>query len=217
MVTTARIVDGRRSGRRPATSASELEHLALRMFTERGFEETTVDDIAREAGIGRRTVFRYFASKNDLAWGNFDAHLEVMRSALAAASADEPMLTALRRAILDFNTYPSAEGAWLRRRMTLILRTPALQAHSTLRFASWRAVVAEFVAHRTAQPTAALLPQAVAAAHLGVAVSAYEQWLKADGADLVAILDEAIRMLHVGFAVADRHGGRRLAADQASN
>jgi mycofactocin system transcriptional regulator len=191
---------GRRSGRRPATSAAELEHLALRLFTERGFEETTVDDIAHEADIGRRTVFRYFASKNDLAWGSFDAHLEVMRAALAAAAPDEPMLAVLRRAILDFNTYPAAEGAWLRRRMTLILRTPALQAHSTLRFASWRAVVAEFVAHWTGQRADALLPQAVAAAHLGVAVSAYEQWLARDDADLVAILDEALGLLATGFA-----------------
>jgi mycofactocin system transcriptional regulator len=193
-------VEGRRTGRRPATSAAELEHVALRMFTEQGFEETTVDDIAREAGIGRRTFFRYFASKNDLAWGNFDAHLEVMRRALAAAPADEPVLAVLRQAILDFNTYPAAEGAWLRRRMTLILGTPALQAHSTLRFESWRTVVAEFVAQRVNEPVGALLPQAVAAANLGVAVTAYEQWLREEDADLVAILDEALSLLGTGFA-----------------
>ncbi|CAO5259922.1 mycofactocin system transcriptional regulator [Frankia sp. AgKG'84/4] len=192
--------DGRRAGRRPATSAAELEHLALRMFTDQGFEETTVDDIAREAGIGRRTVFRYFPSKNDLAWGNFDAHLEVMRAALAGAPSDEPLLAVLRRAILDFNTYPAAEGAWLRRRMMLILGTPALQAHSTLRFESWRGVVAEFVARRVGGPAGALLPQAVAAAHLGVAVTAYEQWLRADDADLVGILAEALDLLGTGFA-----------------
>ncbi len=170
------------------------------MFADQGFEETTVDDIAREAGIGRRTVFRYFPSKNDLAWGNFDAHLEVMRAALAAAPPDEPMLAVLRRAILDFNTYPAAEGAWLRRRMTLILGTPALQAHSTLRFESWRGVVAEFVARRVGAPAGALLPQAVAAAHLGVAVTAYEQWLRADDADLVGILAKALDLLGTGFA-----------------
>ncbi|KJE24254.1 transcriptional regulator, TetR family [Frankia torreyi] len=192
--------DGRRTGRRPATSAAELEHLALQIFAERGFEETTVDDIARAAGIGRRTFFRYFASKNDVPWGDFDGQLEVMRASLASAAAGEPTVAVLRRAILDFNTYPPAEGAWLRRRMTLILRTPALQAHSTLRYASWRGVIAEFVARRVGQPADALTPQAVAAAHLGVAVTAYEQWLREEGTDLVAILDEALGLLATGFA-----------------
>ncbi|MCK9877477.1 mycofactocin system transcriptional regulator [Frankia sp. Ag45/Mut15] len=193
--------EGRRTGRRPATNAAELERLALHLFTERGFDETTVDDIAREAGIGRRTFFRYFASKNDLAWGNFDAHLVVMRTALAEAAPDAPALDVLRHAILEFNTYPPAEGVWLRRRMALILRTPTLQAHSTLRFASWRDVVAEFVAGRIGQPESALIPQSVAAAHLGVAVTAYEQWLRTDDADLVIILDEALRLLATGFAL----------------
>lgn len=190
---------GGRTGRRPATTAAELEHLALKIFAERGFEETTVDDIARAAGIGRRTFFRYFTSKNDVAWGDFDTHLEAMRAALSASGRDEPTLAVLRRAILDFNTYPPDEGAWLRSRMTLILGTPALQAHSTLRYASWRQVVAEYVARRVDQPAGALLPQAVAAAHLGVAVSAYEQWLRDGDADLVAILDEALRLLAGGF------------------
>ncbi|CAO5174999.1 putative mycofactocin biosynthesis transcriptional regulator MftR [Frankia sp. AiPs1] len=189
----------RRAGRRPATNADELERLALHLFTERGFDETTVEDIAREAGIGRRTFFRYFASKNDLAWGNFDAHLVVMRTALVESAPDRPTLDVLRQAILDFNTYPPAEAVWLRRRMTLILGTPTLQAHSTLRFASWRDVVAEFVGRRAGQPPGSLVPQAVAAAHLGVAVTAYEQWLRDDAGDLVAILDDALRFLGSGF------------------
>ncbi|MCQ0020665.1 TetR family transcriptional regulator [Actinomadura madurae] len=58
-----------RVGRRPRTSRGELERVALRLFAERGFEETTVDDIASAAGIGRRTFFRYYGSKNDVVWG----------------------------------------------------------------------------------------------------------------------------------------------------
>ena len=149
-----------RTGRRPATSAVELEHVALRIFGERGFEETTVDDIAAAAGIGRRTFFRYFASKNDVAWGDFDTHLEGMRAALAATPASVGIAEALRTAILDFNRYPAPEAGWHRARMVLILRTPALVAHSALRYAGWRAVVAEFVAARTGEPVEALVPQA---------------------------------------------------------
>jgi len=181
------------------TSAAELERHALMIFEERGFDATTVDDIAAAAGIGRRTFFRYYASKNDVAWGDFEAHLDSMRGALAAVPPDEPVLVALRRAILDFNTFPDAEADWHRRRMTLILRTPALQAHSTLRYTSWRAVVAEFVAHRTGQDVDALEPQVIASAFLGVAVAGYEEWLAHAGADLIPILDRALCLLVDGF------------------
>ncbi|TQM06248.1 TetR family transcriptional regulator [Pseudonocardia kunmingensis] len=52
-----------------SSARSEVEHIALDLFTERGFDTTTVDDIAAAAGIGRRTVFRYCPSKNDIPWG----------------------------------------------------------------------------------------------------------------------------------------------------
>jgi AcrR family transcriptional regulator len=55
-----------RSGRPRATSRADLERLGFELFGQKGFDETTVDDIATGAGIGRRTFFRYFASKNDL-------------------------------------------------------------------------------------------------------------------------------------------------------
>jgi hypothetical protein len=84
--------------------------------------------------------------------------------------------------------------------MELILRVPALQAHSTLRYASWRQVVAEFVGQRIGQPPDALAPRTIAYAALGVAVAAYEQWLETDDADLVWLLDTAMRDLAAGFA-----------------
>ncbi|MBX6389543.1 MAG: mycofactocin system transcriptional regulator [Frankia sp.] len=189
-----------RAGRRPATTAAELARQALLIFDERGFDATTVDDIAAAAGIGRRTFFRYFQSKNDVAWGDFDAHLERMRAALAATPPQTPVLAALHRAILDFNTYPPSEADWHRRRMALILGTPALQAHSTLRYRRWREVVAEFVAERTGRAVTDLVPQAVAWAFLGVAVAGYEQWLTQPGAELTEILDRSLRLLVDGFA-----------------
>ncbi|MBV8218290.1 MAG: TetR family transcriptional regulator, partial [Solirubrobacterales bacterium] len=51
-----------RPGRPPGTSRRAVSRTALEMFAERGFEETTVDDIAEALGVSRRTLFRYFAS-----------------------------------------------------------------------------------------------------------------------------------------------------------
>ena len=188
-------------GRRKVTSRSELEQVAFDLFDRQGFERTTVDDIASAAGIGRRTFFRYFPSKNDVVWGDFDAELERMRRRLNAVPTGTPLMDAIRDAIVDFNRIPPQQVPAHRRRMEFILRVPALQAHSTLRYAAWRQVIADFVADRARLPSGALppagalLPQAIAYAMLGVAVAAYEQWLASADSDLCDLLDEAVRTL----------------------
>jgi mycofactocin system transcriptional regulator len=189
------------AGRRRVTSRAELEQIAFGLFDRTGFEQTTVDDIAAAAGIGRRTFFRYFSSKNDIPWGMFERELERMRVRLKACPPEVPLMDAIREALVDFNRVEPGQIPWHRRRMTLILRVPALLAHSTLRFAAWRDVVAEFAGERTGQPPEALAPQAIAHAVLGVAVAAYEQWLDDEDADLGTLLDTAMRELAMAFEV----------------
>lgn len=181
-----------RPGRPAVTSRAELERRALELFTARGFDATTVDDVAAAAGIGRRTFFRYFASKNDAVWGDFDHGLADLRAQLAGADPQQPLLEALREAVLAFNRFDPAEVPWHRERMALILTVPALQAHSTLRYAAWREVVADFAARRLGEPSHALLPQLVAHLCLGAALTAYEQWLADPGAELEPLLDQAL-------------------------
>ena len=193
-------MSGVRPGRRPVTSRSEIEHIALEMFSEQGFEHTTVDDIAHAAGISRRTFFRYYASKNDIAWGAFDEQLVRMRAVLAAQPAELPVLECLRRAVLEFNHVDPDEQPWHRRRLRLILRTPALQAHSTLRYAAWRQVVADFVAERRGEPASELVPRSLGHACLGVCLAAYEQWLTDEGLELTDLLDRVFRSLERGWA-----------------
>ena len=189
-------------GRRRATSRAELEQVAFTLFTARGFDATTVDEIAAAAGIGRRTFFRYFPSKNDVPWGAFEDELERMRVRLKACAPEVPVMDAIRYALIDFNRVAPAQVPLHRRRMQLILRVPTLLAHSTLRFAAWRAVVAEFVAERTGRRPDDLAPQAIAHAVLGVSVAAYEHWLDDPGADLGSLLDRAMRELGTAFRAA---------------
>jgi TetR/AcrR family transcriptional regulator, regulator of mycofactocin system len=188
-----------RVGRRRVTSRADLEHVAFDLFDRQGFERTTVDDIARAAGIGRRTFFRYFPSKNDVPWGSFDTELERMTLRLKALPPRMPLMEAIRAAIVDFNTFAPEQIPWHRRRMRLILRTPALQAHSTLRYAAWRQVIDEFVGERIGQCPDALAPRTIGYVALGVAVAAYEQWLEADDADLSDLMDSAMRQLAAAF------------------
>lgn len=191
---------GRPPGRRHVTSRAELERTAFGLFAANGFDKTTVDEIAAAAGIGRRTFFRYFPSKNDIPWGAFDLELEKMRARLKALPPDIPLMEAIRLALVDFNHVPADQVPLHRRRMELILRVPALVAHSALRFTDWRQVVAEFAAERTGRRVDELAPQAIAHAVLGVALAAYEHWLDDPSADIGALLDAAMRQLGAAFA-----------------
>ncbi|WP_221585486.1 mycofactocin system transcriptional regulator [Microbacterium sp. G2-8] len=181
----------RSRGRARRVSHGELGTVALELFVERGFEETTMDDIADAAGVSRRTLFRYFPSKNDLPWGDFDGMLDRLRSHLARVPVDVPVREALRAAVIEFNSFPPETAHIHRERMRLLLHVPALRAHSALRYAAWQQVVADFVATRTPYDARALVPQAVAGACLGVCIAAYESWLDGGSASLGAVLGEA--------------------------
>jgi TetR/AcrR family transcriptional regulator, regulator of mycofactocin system len=187
-------------GRKRVTSRAELEEKAFGLFTANGFEQTTVDEIAAAAGIGRRTFFRYFPSKNDIPWGAFELELERMRVRLKACPPEVPLMDAIRLALIDFNHITPAQVPLHRRRMELILRVPTLLAYSTLRFTAWREVVADFVAERTSRRPGELAPQVIAHAVLGVAVAAYEHWLDDPAADLGALLDDGMRQLGAAYA-----------------
>ena len=177
--------------------------MALGLFLERGFDETFVDDIAAAAGISRRTFFRYFPTKNDLPWGEFDELIDALRRRLAEADPEVSIAAAVRRAIIEVNDYPEDERVYHRHRMGLLLTVPSLAAHSTLRYATWRQVVAEFIANRRGEHPAALTPQAIAWACLGLCISAYEQWVAHDEAELGELLEEAFSAADAVFGVHD--------------
>jgi TetR/AcrR family transcriptional regulator, regulator of mycofactocin system len=188
-----------RTGRQPSTTTAALSHIGLELFIARGFDATTVDDIAAAAGIGRRTFFRYFASKNDVPWGDFDGLLLGMRQHLHAVRTEVPLWPSLREAVVEFNRFPVTEAPIHRRRMELILGVPALVAHSTLRYDAWRQVIAEHAARRLAQPPDALEPQAIGWTCLGIALSAYDQWLRRADADLGSLLHDAFSVVERSF------------------
>jgi TetR/AcrR family transcriptional regulator, regulator of mycofactocin system len=182
-------------GRPGATSHAQIEAAAFRLFAERGFEAVTMADIAAEVGVGRRTLFRYFESKNDIPWGQFDRTLDVFRSILAETPDPVPLPEAVHGAVLRFNEYPADSNPPHRERMRLILETPALQAHSVLRYAEWRAVIAEYVAARLGLDPTDTLPRTVGSVSLALAISAYEGWLADPDSNLMTLLDETLSSL----------------------
>jgi mycofactocin system transcriptional regulator len=191
-------------GRPLSTTREEIEGVALGLFAERGFEATTVEEIAAAVGVGRRTLFRYFESKNDIAWGDFDWVMGRLREALDEGAALPPM-EALRRGVVESNRYPAEQLPGLRTRMTLITGSAALQAHSALRYAEWRGVVAEWAAARLGEAPDDLRPRVIGYTALGAAMASFERWVANEDEDLLALLDAAFVALAAGFAsAADR-------------
>lgn len=198
-----------RVGRRRSTSWDHISNVAIDLFTARGFDDVSVDDVAEAAGIARRTLFRYYPSKNALPWGDFEAHLARMRDLLSDLDPEVGIEAALRTALLAFNTFDEAETARHRQRMRVILQTAALQAYSMTMYAGWRAVVVTFVARRLGMKEADLVPQTVAWTMLGVALSAYQVWLDDESVSLLQALGDAFDTVSDGLKALDSHAGPR--------
>jgi mycofactocin system transcriptional regulator len=182
-----------------ADTRARVEHAALDLFTLRGFDPVIIDDVAAAAGISRRTFFRYFATKADAVWGDFDAHVARLACLLAAADPARPVLVSVCAAYVEVNDYADADLPLLRERMQLILTEPALLAHSQLRYAAVDRVVAEHVARRTGSSPADLVPRLVAASTRAAATTAFEVWLTDGRIALATALHRAFDELAAGF------------------
>jgi len=190
-----------RRGRPPGTSARELELISLRLFTEDGFDDTTVERIAAAAGVSRRTFFRYFDSKTDVLWRAFDGEVRRLRDAFAQVPPEVPMMEAIRQVVVGANRYRAEDVPELRTRMNLIGSVPALEASAAHHYDAWERAVSDFAAGRLGQPASSLYPLAIGRATLAVCRSAYDRWVERADADLTAYLDQALRALATGFDV----------------
>ncbi|MCX6386319.1 MAG: mycofactocin system transcriptional regulator [Solirubrobacterales bacterium] len=178
-------------GRPRGTTHAEVERVALRLFARNGFEETTMADIAEALGVGRRSLFRYFPSKNDIVWGDFDYVLDRLEGLLEATPPDVEIMRGLTDAIVESNRYGLDQLPELRIRMMLITSVPALQAHSMLRYEAWCQVVAKFVARRRGEEPTDLIPQTIGRAMLGTSMAAFVHWVGNPDEDLGTNLEAA--------------------------
>lgn len=189
----------RQRGRPPGTSPRELELIALRLFTEQGFDHTTVDEIAAEAGVTARTFFRYFATKADVLWYAFDTEVKALREALAVQAVDLPLMDAIRAAIISVNHYTADDVPELRTRINLINTVPTLQASAAIHYDAWEQAIINYAAARLGQEPASVYPVAIGRATLAVCRAAYEFWVIRADANLTIYLDQALNGLACGF------------------
>jgi AcrR family transcriptional regulator len=171
--------------------------VAFELFRREGFDEVTVDDLAKAAGVSRSTFLRYFGTKEDAVLSAFDAKGERVADALRARPADEDDWTALRRALdTAIQTYHQDPNGSLA--MTRLVRdTPALCARQLEKQHGWRPALARALAERTGSTEPPAIHQWVrAAAALDCLNVAVDHWADSDGRlDLVTLLDDAFAAL----------------------
>jgi AcrR family transcriptional regulator len=187
--------------RRKALTAAELEAAAYRLFGERGFDNVTVDDIAAEADVSRRTFFRYFASKEDVLLADHFVQLARLREAMAARPDDEPIITALRNALLSLTSDFEERKEIIIIRGRLMRDTPSLQARSLVHQKLWEDAMQEMVANRLGvDPVKDLRPGVVSASTLAAMRVAFTNWLTAGcTGDLIELTTEALDLLDGGL------------------
>jgi AcrR family transcriptional regulator len=206
---------GRREENKQRTRAA-LERAAARLFEENGFAATTVRDIAAAAGVGERTFFRYFPSKEDLILQQVRDLIPGVMDGVRARPAAEPPLVALREAIVDWLTETGTTPTILVTGPPKETQHHSMEAHA-LQHDLELAIIEAFLdrlaaagADRTARST--LLRAAVQA---GAGVSALRGLMIADpacAADLPDAADDATAC--AGSFAAKQLKGRRPAGEE---
>ncbi|MET8558845.1 TetR family transcriptional regulator [Streptomyces sp. NPDC004959] len=175
------------------TARERLAHAAFQLFDERGYEGTTVDEIAERAGVGRTTFFRHYRAKEDVIFPDHDLLLERIASRLATSRTDTA-LTAVSEAVRLVLLHYVDEGEVARRRYRLTSSVPTLRDREIASVARYQRLFKEFLARWMGDaPGAALRAELMAACVVSAHNHVLRRWLRGEAADPMAEVDTALR------------------------
>jgi AcrR family transcriptional regulator len=178
------------------SARERLAESAFELFDERGYEQTTVDDITERAGLGRTTFFRHYRSKDDVIFPDHDRLLDQISNRLRTSSHGTA-LAAVSDAVRLVLLHYIDEGDLARRRYALTSTVPALRDREIASVARYQRMFREFISSWMASTTepdplrAELMAAAVVSAHNHV----LRRWLRGESPDPSRSLDEALGMV----------------------
>ncbi len=167
-----------------------LERAALELYGERGFEQTTVAEIAKRAGLTERTFFRHFADKREVLFWGAGALQELLVGTVASAPDSAVPIDAVAAAIEAAGVVLQERREYARQRQAVIAANVELQERELIKLASLAAAMAGTLRQRGVPDLAASL-----AAEAGIAVFriGFERWVSETGqADLPRLIRESL-------------------------
>jgi AcrR family transcriptional regulator len=194
--------------RKKLQTREALTRAALELFVERGYDETTLAEIAEAAGVSTRTIFAYFPGKEDILFSTLESMLDALTQALVERPAGTDTLTALREFILS----SEHEKTELDCKVGDVIAADAtLSSHKRARIAQLQEVVAAAIADDLGVGPDDLRPQ-VAAASLTAAFEVLERQDRGlstppTNEEIAAAIDPVISFVRAGLqALPDRAG-----------
>ena len=186
------------------SARDRLAQAAFDLFGERGYEQTSIDDITERAGLGRTTFFRHYRSKEDVIFPDHDRLLQQIGERLQTSSDGTALLAVSDTVRLVLRHYV-AEGDLARRRDAITSAVPALRDREIASVARYQRLFREFIAGWMGDPgepaslRAELMAASVVAAHNHV----LRRWLRGESPDPLAEVDQALGQVIDLFAGPD--------------
>ncbi|MGW0425307.1 TetR/AcrR family transcriptional regulator [Streptomyces sp. NPDC003015] len=179
-----------------ATIRAEVTEVALRLFIEQGFDRTTVDQIAAEAGLSRASLFRHFGTKEDIVLVDLEEIGRQIADTLATRPDEERPWEALRRAFDVMTRMNEAAPERTLSYLRMLQDTPSLRARHYEKQLGWQEMMVPEIARRLGSgpdhpedPR----PTALVAAALACADAASSGWVACEGkVPLAVLLDRAM-------------------------
>ncbi len=171
--TTDGATEGRRELKRRQTR-ERIEEAAMSLFLERGFDATTIEDIAERAGVSKRSFFDYFPSKEEVVFAWQDGFADHMMAAIASRPAEEPAVKAVQYGLVS--AVVSATDERTMALGELVRGTPALKARDQLKYAKLELKLTEALKARSRSDEERLRMRLLAAVVMGALRVGGEIW-----------------------------------------
>jgi AcrR family transcriptional regulator len=156
-----------------------LADAAAELFLENGYAGTTVDDIARRAGVSRGTFFNYFEAKSDLFWLDLDRSLADLGHLLRASSGLSPVRAVEAALVALAEAHDPERVPWSLTQSEAMALGDDLVASAAVRFVRQQGVVASYVAERSGRDRSDLSAQVVGSTLIAAAAAAIATWARA--------------------------------------
>jgi AcrR family transcriptional regulator len=193
--------------RKKLQTRETIARSALELFAERGYDQTTLAEIAEAADVSPRTIFGYFESKEDILFCEEPAFLDELRRTLSERPAGTTTVDALR----EFLSSLQPPGAEATLRKKILARDPGLYSKMRARQAQLEPLLAESVARDLGAGPDDVRPLMIAASMTAAFTAVRDRFFEAESggepishAQAMRILDEVLEFLRGGFEALQR-------------